>query len=341
MGSIARRRIAALALAMFIGGAGTAYAQQDVVITTSGDRLVGEIIKVEKDILTFSTPYSDVDFKIEWDQIAAIESKRQFLVETFDGRRLTGSLTLDPSKKPVVVVAGTSVSLADVSMVQPFERTFLSRFDTALDFGYSMTKANSAKQLSLSTNLSYRDERYVDVAFASIFRNSQANAPETQRWEVGNDFRRLLGARWYVNTTQEFLNSEEQGLDLRTTIGGGGGRYLTRTASQYLAVGGGIAWTNENYTDQALAAKDSAEAYLGTEFMTEKLKITDLVTRFTYYPSLTIDDRYRLTYRLDLDFNLPGDWYFKVAVFDNFDSQPPAGFSKNDYGWSNGFGFKF
>ena len=101
-------------------------------------------------------------------------------------------------------------------------------------------------------------------------------------------FRRFLGSRWYVNTTQDFLNSEEQGLDLRTTIGGGGGRYLMRSSSQHLAVGGGLAWTNENYTDVTLPTKDSAEAYLSTEFMTEKLKITDFITRFTYYPSLTI-----------------------------------------------------
>jgi hypothetical protein len=75
--------------------------------------------------------------------------------------------------------------------------------------------------------------------------------------------------------------------------------------------------------------------------MTEKLKITDLITRLTYYPSLTISDRYRLVYRFDLDFNLPGDWYLRIGVFDNYDSKPPAGFSNNDYGWSNSFGFKF
>src|SRR5204863_3633007 len=111
----------------------------------------------------------------------------------------------------------------------------------------------------------------------------------------------------------DFLNSEEQGIDLRTTIGGGGGRYLTRTSAQYLAVGGGLAWTNEKYTDQALTGKDSAEAYIGTEFMTEKLQITDLITRFTYYPSLTISNRYRLAFRFDLDFNLPGDWYLRFG----------------------------
>ena len=235
--SVVRTGVAALSLAVF-GSVGVAYGQ-DVVTTTSGDRLVGEIKRVEKDVLTLETAYSDADFKIEWGDIAALESKRQFIVETFDGRRISGSLGLDPDKKPVVQIAGTSVPLAEVAVVQPFERAFWSRWDTALDFGYSMTRTNSATQLSLGTNISYRDERYVDVIFANIFDSSQDNAPDTKRWDLGNDFRRLLGSRWYANTTQDFLNSEEQGLDLRTTIGGGGGRYVLRSASQYLAARGG------------------------------------------------------------------------------------------------------
>jgi putative salt-induced outer membrane protein YdiY len=322
-----------------LGHAGVAYAQ-DVVVTTTGDKLIGEIIRVEKDVLTFSTGYSDVDFKIEWNKIVSIESTRQFLVETFDGKRLSGSLTLDAAAKGSVQIAGTRVALADVSAVQPVERRFWSRFDSGVDFGYSMTRTNSAKQLTLGANLSYRDANYYDVLFANVFSSTQDNAPDTQRWDVANDFRRFLGGRWYVNTTQDFLNSEEQGLDLRTSIGFGAGRYLLRSSSEHLAVGAGLAWTNENYSD-ATPTKDSAEFYLSTEFMTERLKITDLITRFTYHPSLTIDDRYRLSYRFDLDFNLPGDWYLRTGFFDNYDSQPAAGFSKNDYGWSNAFGFKF
>ena len=40
-------------LALLLSTAGAAYAARDVVVTTSGDRLVGEIKKVEKDVLTF------------------------------------------------------------------------------------------------------------------------------------------------------------------------------------------------------------------------------------------------------------------------------------------------
>ena len=334
-------RITVFSMLLFLGTAAVAAAQADIVTTTTGERLVGEIIRVEKDVLTLSTGYSDSDFKLEWDKVASLVSERQFLVETFAGMRLIGPLTVVPVTAAAVKVGDVTVPLAEVSILQPLERSFWARFDTGLDFGYSMTQANSATQLTLGGNLLYRDQQVVDTVLVNVFKSTQSNAPDTQRWDLGNDFRYLLGDRWYANTTQDFLNSDEQGLDLRTTIGGGGGRYLLRSSSQHLALGGGLAWTNEDYTDPLVPTKDSGEAYIGAEFMTEKLKITDLVTRFTYYPSLTIDDRYRINYNFDLDFNLPGDWYFRVGLFENFDSQPPPGLSRNDYGWSNAFGFKF
>jgi len=337
---VARVLVASIWLSVFLGGVGVAHAANDVVITTTGDRLVGEIKKVEKDVLTLSTDYSDSDFKIKWEKIASIASERQFLLETFDGKRLAGSMSPDQASR-AVQIGGTNVRLPEVSTAAPFERSFWSRFDAGFDFGYSLTRANSAEQLSIGGTLSYRAERDIDTLFGNAFKNSQENAPTTSRWDLGNDYRHLLGTRWYVNTGQDFLNSEEQGLDLRTTLGGGGGRYLFRSSSQYLALGAGLAWTNENYSDPAVPTKDSAEAYLGTEFMTEKLKITDLLTRFTYYPSLTISGRHRFNYRFDLDFNLPGDWYLRIGLFDNFDNKPADGFAKNDYGWSNSFGLKF
>jgi len=72
--------------------AATASAATDAVTMITGEKIVGEIKKVEKDVLTIETTFSDSDFKIEWDQIASIESDRQFLVETFNGRRLAGTL---------------------------------------------------------------------------------------------------------------------------------------------------------------------------------------------------------------------------------------------------------
>jgi len=40
---------------LLLGNLGVVYAANDVVITMNGDRLVGEIKKAEKDVLTLST----------------------------------------------------------------------------------------------------------------------------------------------------------------------------------------------------------------------------------------------------------------------------------------------
>jgi len=67
----------------------------------------------------------------------------------------------------------------------------------------------------------------------------------------------------------------------------------------------------------------------------------DLATRSTWFPGLTIDRRCRLNYRLNFDFMLPGEWYWRSGLFENFDNLPPAEISKNHYGWSNASGLKF
>lgn len=321
-----------LGLLMLASQPRTAAAQDiDIVTTSSGDRLVGEIQGLAKDVLTLSTPYDDSDFAIDWGEVASIESTRQFLVETFGGRRLTGSLVPVPGQA-AVVVGGETIPLADIALMQTFEQSFWSRFDAGFDFGYSMVRANEATQLTLGGTLAYRGRRNLDTLFVNLFRNSQTNAPRTERWEVGNDYRYLLGERWYLTSTQDFLKSDEQALDLRTTVGVGAGRFLLRSSDQYLAAGGGLAWTREDYQDPAIDIQDSGEAYLASELMTEKLRFADLLTRLTYYRSLTIDDRYRLNYKFDLSFNLPGDWYFRVSVYDNYDGAPPSGLSANDWG---------
>ena len=317
-----------------------ALAQTDTVTLTSGETITGQIKTVENGVLTIATAYSSADFQIKWDQVASLSSARPFVIETVDGRRVPGSLTADVANK-ALQVGGVSVALAEISAIEPPVGSFWTRFESSIDVGYSMTRANDARQLTAGAKVLYTHDRVVDTIVGNVFSNSQSNAPDTQRWNLGNDFRYMVGDRWYANSAQDLLGSDEQSLDLRTTIGGGAGRYLFRSASQYLTASGGVAWTREDYTDSQIPTQDSGEAYVGTEFMTEELKLFNLVTRFNFYPSLTIDDRYRINYTLDIDFNLPGNWYVRTSLFENYDSSPPADLSKNDWGWSNAVGFKF
>jgi len=85
-------RVAALWVFLILSTTAVAAAATDVVTTITGEKIVGEIKKVEKEVLTIETAYSDSDFKVKWDQIASIESTRRFLVEKYAGTRLSGEL---------------------------------------------------------------------------------------------------------------------------------------------------------------------------------------------------------------------------------------------------------
>ena len=81
-------RVTVFSMLLFLGTAAVAAAQADVVTTTTGEKLVGEIISVEKDVLTMSTAYSDSDFKIEWDKVVV---DRQRLVSSSSRRSPAGA----------------------------------------------------------------------------------------------------------------------------------------------------------------------------------------------------------------------------------------------------------
>ena len=64
----AMRRVIAYWIVMLLATASAAFAQTDTVTMVTGEKIVGEIKNVQKDVITISTPYSDADFKIEWDR---------------------------------------------------------------------------------------------------------------------------------------------------------------------------------------------------------------------------------------------------------------------------------
>ena len=90
-GSNLARIMAAFAFVVSSGTLATAQPKADVVRLANGDRVTGEIVNVNRGRLELSTDDAGT-IEFEWDNIASVESTRQFDIETSDGRRLLGAL---------------------------------------------------------------------------------------------------------------------------------------------------------------------------------------------------------------------------------------------------------
>ena len=67
----------------------------DTVVLRNGDRVVGEIQSLDRDVLTYKTDDMGT-LTIKWDKIVSIASPRYFEVELTSGERHFGSLRAGP-----------------------------------------------------------------------------------------------------------------------------------------------------------------------------------------------------------------------------------------------------
>ena len=329
----------------------TAYAKHtdDVVVLKNGDRLTGEIKGLQRGELRIKADYMAEAVRLDWNRIERLESKSTFIVSLVNGQILTSVVRLLPGNSVEVAnfVIGSSekafrVPQLNVIRIVPAEPGFWKRLEGSIDFGFSFTSGNDQYQTQLTATTTYRtgDHSFttsIDTAFSG-----QPEGDSTSRKQFTFDYRKQLTPRWFAGGIFDLLQSDQQSLKLRTSVGGLIGRNLYQTEHTRLSVFGGMVGTRENYsTSLGQPRSTNADALAGVDFTTFRFKSTDIRTRFSLFPSLTTPGRTRLQATSDLHIKIVKDLYWGFHVYENFDSKPPVRADKNDLGVSTSLGWKF
>ena len=80
-----------IALVLLLSAAARGQGRTDVVTLPNGDRITGEVVRLDRGRLEFKTDDAGTLY-LEWDKIASIVTTRVVEVVTADGRRFLGSL---------------------------------------------------------------------------------------------------------------------------------------------------------------------------------------------------------------------------------------------------------
>ena len=90
---------------LVIGGHAAAQGRTDVVTLPNGDRITGEVVRLDRGRLEFKTDDAGTLY-LEWDKVATVQATRAVEVVTEDGRRFLGSLGPAASRTLTVVGRG-------------------------------------------------------------------------------------------------------------------------------------------------------------------------------------------------------------------------------------------
>lgn len=311
----------------------SAFSQRDTLLLENGDRMVGEIKRMDRGILVIKTPYSSGDLKVKWKKIETIKSVQSFLVSAIDGKRykIDGLNTNNSDRLLVLKEAKEPFGMNDIVFLRRVKDGFISRLNASISFGYNFTKASNLSQLSVASTLGYTSDYYsIGTTFNSV-RSSQDKVDEIQRTNAELSFNYFLKRDDYLIYQSEFLSNSEQKLKLRMTNKLGYGKYFVHSNRMFLAGVVGAAWNNEKYERGINENRNSGEVYGTLEVNLFDFNDISLISSITAYPSLTEKDRVRTDFKLDLKYDLPLDLFVKLGFNYNYDNQPVEGASYSDY----------
>ena len=100
-------------VASFSSVVASGQGRTDVITLVNGDRMTGEIMRLERGRLELKTDNAGT-IDIEWDTVASIEARREFEVATTDGRLFLGTLGRSARPAPRDCRTGRSHSAGDV-----------------------------------------------------------------------------------------------------------------------------------------------------------------------------------------------------------------------------------
>lgn len=343
--------IVSLILASIVSTPALAREKSDVIWLANGDRITGEIEQLERGKLRLGTDSIGV-ILIEWDEISRIESDFEFQFERSDGTRVTGTVSDAPEQKTITLTnQDETVALAHdkVIRIAQIESSFWNRVQGSLSFGYSFTKASNVAQGNLGFRATHRTEKRSFSLDGSTIITSDQNSEGTQRSNLEFAMTRFRPNRWFNNFLIGFESNDELGLDLRSSIGAGFGRYLIQSNISELALMGGVIGTVESLQQDPLtpttsSSQESLEGMVGLNYSRYVYDhpAVDLSARLSAFPSFTESGRTRAQLDLSLRWEVVSDLFWDLSYYNSYDSDPPsASQSTSDYGVVTSIGYSF
>ena len=321
-------------------------AKTDVVTLVNGDRITGEVKEVAYGQLKFSTDDMGTLY-IEWSKVATLTTTRTLQLELADGRRVVGRDAARGATPGTVRLrsgdaAAVEMPLASIVRVAPLEDgAWPQRLDGSLSVGYSFTQAQNIQVFNLGASIGSRDQRQQWRVSLDSQLASRSDGPTSQRAALVGTRERFLADRWYREGMVSFTRNQELGLDLRSLVGVGFGRYLVQLADTEWRAGAGIAAASEQLIDGS--SRESVELQLGTTFHIYRFDSpqVNLAASLMVLPSLSESGRVRSEASIRLRREMVKDLFLDLSLYDSYDNRAVAGAPSNDWGMSTSLGYSF
>lgn len=323
-----------MGLVMWLGATLHGQGRTDVVTLRNGDRITGELVRLERGRLEFETDDAGTLY-LEWDKLATVVTTQLVEVITVDSRRFLGSLgQADPGSIAVASPDGNvTLLMSEVTYITAIGKSFWTKLDGSVDVGFSYTRSSGVEQFNLNWDTVYRKPASQVRLTASATQTSTSDGSSDDRGALEASYLLNPWQRWFIVAVGRLETNESLGLELRSQVGAIVGPTLFNGTHGEMSAGGGMVVNHEQGVDvEPTQNLEGLLAFRASYYTYDRPK-TNLDISFQYYPSFSDFGRQRIQFDTSAKRELLKDFYVSLNLFDTFDSDPPnPDADRNDVG---------
>jgi len=318
----------------------------DEVLLTNGSRLIGQVRKLADEKIIVDTEFAG-QIKIDISTIRGITTNTPVSIELQSGDRTIGKLLYSPEGGQKITTTPLGLIGIDFGKVS----AIWTQGDDSPDV--SQLKASLAKaqkpwsarlHLGLNGETGNTDRLAVDgrmelrretdserLLIYAQGRSSRENGTDTVKEILGGlKLEVAVDEKWYVfgNTELEFDKFEN--LDLRSSVSGGVGYFVTKNTDEEFKIRAGVGFQHESFDTGN--TDDQAVADLGWNYR-KKISGSWLFTHNTaIFPTFEDINDFRLVMENAVEIPLATNlkWKFRLGIRNNYDAMPEKGIDRLD-----------
>jgi len=336
---VARRmKVLIILIAMFA----VASVRADEVVLNNGDRITGKMVNLEDGKLSIKTEYAGV-ISIDWSQVKTFSTDAPAYVKIGDNTVLvkiteseSGTVTLesDDLRTP------ESVALSRLETMS-YERKPAVRVSGRINIGAASSSGNTnVENLNANAEVVARSDQNRVTLGGQVNKGKDSGKETESNWLAYLKYDHFISEKWYAFANASGENDKFKDINLRTTLGAGGGYQVLDTGKTYLLLELGANNVNTDFevgTDQnypaARFALDFSRKLFGSE--------AEFFNRDVFFNSLDDSENQFLRTRTGLRLPIVERLNSTIQYNYDWDNNPAPGRRSEDKTWLFTLGYRW
>ena len=224
----------------------------DEVVLDNGDRITGEFVRLEEGQLVFKTDYAG-EITIQAENVKRLATDKPMETTLLDGSTRKGTVFYRESPaddvRPEFEKRPTDINISKVKGIYTEPKPRI-KIKSLANVGITSESGNTeTNQYRIDAQLIARSEKQ-RFTIGGEFNKQRADSTTTvANWKGYGMYDYFIKPKWFLYASSLFEHDEFADLDLRTTLGAGGGHQFFESDELNLSASAGLAYIFENYIE--------------------------------------------------------------------------------------------